>query len=255
MIQEPFKTVLIDDESPAIQRLLELTAHFPAVFDIVGSASGVNEAIKLINEIKPDLIFLDIQMPVMTGFEMLKKLERIPLIIFCTAYDHYSLKAFETNSIDYLMKPVKLERLSQTVEKLGKLKNEFSSDKVLQMLENISLLAPRKTMTSITIRIGDKMVFVKLDDVAYFKADDKYVSLFTNNGKEMITDQTLAQLEEKLPDNFLRVQRSVLLNKNYVQEVQAYFNCRYIIVLSDREQTLITTGRSFQIEIKRWLDI
>ncbi len=255
MIQEPFKTVLIDDEPPAIQRLLELTSHFPSVFEIVDYASGANEAIQLINDRKPDLIFLDIQMPVMTGFEMLKKLERIPLIIFCTAYDHYSLKAFETNSIDYLMKPVKQERLSQTVEKLGRLKNEFNSDKVLQILENISLLTPRKTMTSITIRNGDKMVFVKLDDIAYFKADDKYVSLFTGNGKEMITDQTLTQLEEKLPENFLRVQRSVLLNKNYVQEVQAYFNCRYIIVLNDREQSRITTGRSFQMQIKRWLDI
>jgi two-component system LytT family response regulator len=255
MINEPFKTVLIDDEPPAIQRLMELTSHFPSVFEIVGTASGVSEAIKLINEIKPDLIFLDIQMPVMTGFEMLHKLERIPLIIFCTAYDHYSLKAFETNSIDYLMKPVKLERLSQTVEKLASLKNEFNSDKVLQILENISLLTPRKPMTSITIRNGDKMVFVKLDDIAYFKADDKYVSLFKRNGKEMITDQTLTQLEEKLPDNFLRVHRSVLLNKNYVQEVQAYFNCRYIIVLNDREQTRITTGRSFQSLIKSWLDI
>ncbi len=255
MINEPFKTVLIDDEPPAIQRLLELTAQYPSVFDIVGTASGANEAILLINERKPDLIFLDIQMPVMTGFEMLKKLERIPLIIFCTAYDHYSLEAFETNSIDYLMKPVKPERLSQTVEKLGRLKNEFSSDKILKVLENISLLAPRKPMTSITIRNGDKMVFVKLDDVAYFKADEKYVSLFTNNGKEMITDQTLAQLEEKLPDNFLRVQRSVLLNKNYVEEVQAYFNCRYIMVLNDREQTRITTGRSFQGQIKNWLNI
>lgn len=253
MIQEPFKTVLIDDEPPAIQRLLELTAQFPSVFEIVGCASGANEAIRLINEMKPDLIFLDIQMPVMTGFEILKKLDRIPLIIFCTAYDHYSLKAFETNSIDYLMKPVKQERLSQTVEKLGLLKNEFSSDKVLQILENISLLTPRKPMTSITIRNGDKMVFVKLDDVAYFKAGDKYVSLFTNNGKEMVTDQTLAQLEEKLPDNFVRVHRSVVLNKNYVHEVQAYFNCRYIITLNDREQTRITTGRSFQGQIKRWL--
>lgn len=255
MIHEPFKTVLVDDEPPAVQRLLELTAQFPSVFDIVGTASGVNEAIQLINNRKPDLLFLDIQMPVMTGFEMLKKIDRIPLIIFCTAYDHYSLEAFETNSIDYLMKPVKLERLSQTVEKLGRLKNEFSSDKVLQILENISLIAPRKAMTSITIRNGDKIVFVKLDDVAYFKADEKYVSLFTNSGKEIITDQSLAQLEEKLPENFLRVQRSVLLNKNYVQEVQAYFYCRYIIVLNDRDQTRITTGRSFQNPIKRWLDI
>lgn len=255
MIQEPFKTVLIDDEPPAIQRLLELTAHFPSVFEVVGFASGANEAIQLINDRKPDLIFLDIQMPVMTGFEMLNKLERIPLIIFCTAYDHYSLQAFETNSIDYLMKPVKQERLSQTVEKLWKLKDEFRSDKVLQILENISLLTPRKSMTSITIRNGDKMVLVKLDDVAYFKADEKYVSLFTSNGKEMITDQTLVQLEEKLPENFLRVHRSVLLNKNYVQEVQAYFNCRYIIVLNDKEQTRITTGRSFQSQIKAWLAV
>lgn len=255
MINQPFKTVLIDDEPPAIQRLLELTAHFPSVFEIVGSSSGANEAIQLIHDTKPDLVFLDIQMPVMTGFEMLRKLDKIPIIIFCTAYDHYSLQAFETNSIDYLMKPVKLERLSQTVEKLNSLKNEFSSGKVLQVLENLSLFAPRKPMTSITVRKGDKMVFVKLEDVAYFKAEDKYVSLFTSGGKEMIINQSLAELEEKLPENFMRVHRSFVLNKNYVQEVQASFNCRYVIVLNDREQTRITTGRSFQGQVKNWLDM
>lgn len=254
MILTPFKTIIIDDEPPAIQRLLELTALFPLAFDIIGNATNGREAIAMIHELKPDLIFLDIQMPDMTGFEMLKKLERIPFVVFCTAFDHYSLQAFETNSVDYLLKPVKLERLTQTVNKLSFFKSDFHSDKVLKLLEEISAQTVKKPVTSITVRSGNKISFIKLDDIAYFKSDEKYVSLFTSLGKEMIIDQTLIQLEEKLPENFLRVQRAIIMNTHYVKEIQGYFNCRYSIILNDSVHTKIITGRNYQEKIKKWIE-
>ena len=212
----PYKTILIDDEPPAVQRLRELTANFPETFSIIGTATNGNEAIRLIRELNPDLIFLDIQMPGLTGFEMLQQLEKIPIVIFCTAYEQYSLQAFETNSVDYLLKPVKLERLAQTVTKLNFFKNDFDPNKFMGLLKDLSTQNNRKSMTSITVRNSNKMIFVKLDDIAYFKSDDKYVSLFTKQGKDIITEQTLVELEEKLPDHFMRVHRSIIINTQYV---------------------------------------
>ena len=251
----PFKTIIIDDEQPAIQRLLELTANFPLAFEIIGQATNGKEAISMIHEKTPDLIFLDIQMPGMNGFELLQHLEKIPIVIFCTAFDHYSLQAFETNSIDYLMKPVKLERLEQTVNKLGFFRNDLHPEKIRELIKELSFHTARKAMTSIAVRNGSKMIFVKLEEVAYFKSGDKYVSLYTKQGKEIITEQTLLQLEEKLPEYFLRVHRSFILNTQYVKEVQTYFNCRYSIVLNDFLQTKIITGRNYQQQIKKWMDI
>lgn len=255
MIQ-PYKTIIIDDEPPAIQRLKELTAQFPGTFDIIGQALSGREGLDKIRELKPDLIFLDIQMPGMTGFEMLQNLEKIPIVIFCTAFDHYSLKAFETNSIDYLVKPVKLERLMKTAEKISFFSRESQRTEImLDLLKEVSLKTLLEPVTSITVRHGSSMIFVKIEDIAFFKADEKYVSLFTRQGKEVITEQTLQQLEEKLPGNFLRIHRSILLNTSYVREVQTYFNCRYIFLLNDYLQSKVISGRSYQPKIKEWMGI
>ena len=250
-----YKTLIVDDEPPAVQRLLELLSHFTETFDVIGHAGTGGEAVLKINELKPELVFLDIQMPGMTGFEMLQKLEKIPMIIFCTAFDHYSLKAFETNCVDYLIKPIKLERLQQTVEKLGIFKNSFREEKMISLLKDISEFTTPKQMTSITIRNGKRLVFVKLEDVVYFKAGDKYVSLFIRTGEESITEQSLSQLEEKLPGHFLRVHRAIIINTQFVKEVQTYFNSRYSILMNDYHQSKIITGRNYQTQIKEWLAI
>ena len=118
MKNPPYTTLIIDDEPPARARLHKLLESFPETFRVVDEAKNGTEAVEKINQLQPDVIFLDIEMPGLNGFELLERLEKIPIVIFCTAFDQYSLKAFETNSIDYLLKPVRLERLQQTVEKL-----------------------------------------------------------------------------------------------------------------------------------------
>jgi len=249
----PYKTIIIDDEPPAIQRLHDLLTSFPDVFEIVGEEMDSKKSVSLLNNNKPDLIFLDIQMPGMSGFELLKELTEIPMIVFCTAYDQYSLKAFETNSIDYLLKPVKKERLEMTITKLRMFNNEFQPEKILSFLQEFVSKKEKKTLTSITTRKGNKLIFIKLTDIVYFEADEKYVSLFTKSGTENIIDQTIKDLEENLPSNFLRVHRAIIINTQYIKELQAYFNSRYTILLDDSKQTKVVSGRSYQKQIKDWM--
>jgi two-component system, LytTR family, response regulator len=185
----------------------------------------------------------------------LQHLDKVPMIVFCSAYDQYSLEAFETNSVDYLLKPVKLDRLEQTIAKLKLFRQDFNPEKIIALLKNISDNSFHKPMTSITIRTGNKLVFEKLEDITYFKASDKYVSLFNQNNQEKVTDLSLSQLEDKLPEYFLRVHRSLILNTHFVKEIQPYFNSRYSILLNDKNQTNLISGRNYQDKIKKWIGL
>jgi two-component system LytT family response regulator len=249
-----YTTLIIDDEQLARERLKKLLASFQETFTIVGEAKNGNEAEQLITKLQPDIIFLDIEMPGQTGFELLSKLTTIPMVIFCTAYEEYSLKAFETNSIDYLVKPVKLERLQKTVEKISLLKNNLSSSELLEVIQEISGRKEAEKMTSITIKKSDKIIFVKLEDVSHFEAEEKYVQVHTNKGKEII-EQSLTKLESKLPSYFIRVHRSYIINTNYIKDFQKYFNSRYQITLKDKQRSTIVSGRSYNGKIKEWMEV
>ena len=249
-----YTTLIIDDEQLARERLQKQLASFQKTFTIVGEAKNGNEAEKLINDLQPDIIFLDIEMPGQSGFELLSKLKVIPIVIFCTAYEEYSLKAFDTNSIDYLVKPIKLERLQKTVDKLSSLKNNLSTANLLEAIREISEKKEVKKMTSITIKKQDKIIFEKLENISHFEAKDKYVTLHTNHGEELI-EQSLLKLEDKLPDYFLRVHRSYIINTNFIKTFQKYFNSTYIIVLKDKQQSKITSGRSYKEQLKKWMDL
>jgi two-component system LytT family response regulator len=253
-MNQPYTTLIIDDEPPARSRLHKLLESFPETFRVVDEAKNGMEAVKKIGQLHPDVLFLDIEMPGLNGFEVLERIENMPIVIFCTAYDQYSLKAFETNSIDYLVKPVRLERLQQTVEKLGRFKSNLSSANMLAVLKDFYSQKEEKKMTSITVKKGERLVFIKLEEVTYFEADEKYVTLYTDK-EHHLTEQSLAQLELKLPDNFLRVHRSIIINRNHVEEVQKYFNSRFVITLNNNKKTNITTGRSYSALIKSWMDI
>ncbi len=253
-MSKPYSTIIIDDEPPAREGLYNLLKEFPETFQVIEMAKNGTEAKEKIAKHKPDVIFLDIEMPGCTGFELLEKLETIPLVVFCTAYDQYSLKAFETNSIDYLVKPVKLERLKKTAQKLKSLNNKMSSQHLLEVIKEVSLEKNKQKMNSITIKKGDRIIFVKLEEVSHFEADANYVSIFTATGIHL-SELSLAHLEQKLPTNFLRVHRGIIINTNFVAEVQKYFNCRFIISLTNKSKTTITSGRSYNEQIKNWMGV
>lgn len=252
-MKKAYTVLIIDDERLARVRLKKLIAGFSGLFSIIGEAENGLEAEKLIIDLKPDIIFLDIEMPGLTGFELLKRLKVMPMVIFCTAYEDYSLKAFKTNSIDYLVKPVKEARLQQTILKIEQLKSNFSKENVINAINTIDQTKAQKIITSVTVKKGGKITFVKLEDITHFEATERYVTIYTNSGSELI-EQSLTQLEQKLPNNFLRVHRSFLINIDYVKDFQKYFNNRYIINLLDVKKTVITSGRTFKDTIKTYIN-
>lgn len=249
-----YKTLVIDDEPPARKRLLKLLENFTDTFEVIGVAENGFLAKEKIEALKPDLIFLDIEMPELTGFEVLDTLTYTPIVIFCTAYDQYSLKAFETNSIDYLVKPVRIERLQQSVNKLKLFSKNLPNQNIVSLLKELSAKKEERLMTSITVKKEGKLIFIKLEEVSHFSANERYVAVHSKSGS-FLTEESLAGLEQKLPDNFLRVHRAAIINKNYVRDVQKYFNSRYVITLQDKKGTRITSGRSYTSQIKSWMNI
>jgi two-component system LytT family response regulator len=249
-----YTTLLIDDEKLARERLRKLLASFHSTFIIIGEGKNGNEAEKLIQELRPDIIFLDIEMPGKNGFELLSGLSELPIVIFCTAYEEYALKAFDTNSIDYLVKPVKPERLESTVKKINSLQNNLTSAQLQRAIQEISKKKKEKVMTSITVKKKDRIVFIKLEKVSYLEAKEKYVVVHTDQGEEL-TEISLSKLISKLPENFIQIHRKYILNTNYIKDLQKYFNSRYIVTLHDKKQTQLISGRSFKKELMTWMEM
>jgi len=241
-----FKTIVIDDE-PAARRLMKnLLQEHSDVVEIIGEASNGKEAIEKIGKLKPDLIFLDIQMPDLTGFEVIEQLNEKPNIIFTTAYEQYAIKAFETFSIDYLLKPIKEERLAQSIEKLKKFGRFNQSIDVNGLQEIIRQFQAPKKATALPIKTGDRINLIRYENIAYLEAQDKYVCVFTLEGQKYLTDQSLTILEEKLPSSFCRIHRSYIINKEKIREMHRHFSGRYLFVMDDKALTRITSGRTYQ---------
>ncbi|WP_026775786.1 LytTR family DNA-binding domain-containing protein [Polaribacter sp. Hel_I_88] len=247
-----YTALIIDDEAPAREGLQNLLKEFSDAIQILGTAKNGIEAQEKIINLQPDIIFLDIEMPGCTGFELLAKLKVIPIVVFCTAYDEYALEAFETNSIDYLVKPIRLERIEKTIQKLKSFENNNYSDEILKVLKKIASKKEAPKMTSITVKKDSKLFFIKLDDVTFFESDSNYVRI-NSNLESYLSDETISNLTEKLPDNFLRIHRGIIINKNYVNDIQKYFNSRFIITLNDKMKTNLTSGRSYNDVIKNWI--
>ena len=241
-----FKTIVIDDE-PAARRLMKnLLQEHSDVVEVIGEASNGKEAIEKIEKLRPDLVFLDIQMPDLTGFEVIEQLKEKPNIIFTTAYEQYAIKAFETFSIDYLLKPIKEERLAQGIEKLKKFGRFNQSIDVNGLQEIIRQFQAPKKATALPIKTGDRINLIRYETIAFFEAQDKYVCVFTLDGQKFLTDQSLTTLEEKLPSNFCRIHRSYIINKEKIREMHRHFSGRYLFVMDDKALTRITSGRTYQ---------
>ena len=253
-MNKAYSTLIIDDEPLARTRLEKLLLNFPERINIIGFSKNGAEALQQINSLKPDLIFLDIEMPLLNGFELIEALETIPLIVFCTAHDEYAVKAFETNSVDYLVKPVRLERLEKTIDKLKLFNKKDASQDILKVVRELSAQKKQKSMTSITVKKDDTLIFIKLENITCFEAKDKYVNIVTNTGV-FLTEKSLTQLETQLPDYFLRVHRAFIVNINFVVEVQKYFNSRFIFKLNNKGLSSVTSGRSYSDKIKTWMSV
>ena len=250
-----WQTLIIDDEELARDRLKRLLGNFGDIFRIIGEAADGDKAQEIIESLKPDIIFLDVQMPGKNVFEMLSEIRHKPFVVFCTAFDHYALEAFNSYSVDYLIKPVEPDRLRKTVEKLEKISDKSYDESMHLVFEAVKKMESRQIPTSIPHKVGDKTVLVKLEQVVYFEAEDKYVNFYNSEGKRFIYDQSLKSLEEKLPLNFIRVSKSFILNRNFVNEVHRYFRGKVIFVMHDINKTKITSGSTYSDTIKRAIDL
>jgi len=251
---QTYTALIIDDEAPARLRLRRLLAEHAATIQIIDEANDGNEALHKIEALKPDIVFLDIQMPGLDGFEVLSKITHIPIVIFITAFDQYALKAFESNSVDYLLKPIESERLKQAIHKMERLNGGTNKENIQRIIDIANQLKPRREITSLPVKTGDIIHLVRTTEIAYLEAKDKYVTIHTIEGKEFLTDVSLKVMEEKLPDNFLRVHRALIVNKTIISEIRKYFQGRFVFLLNDKARTKIVSGSGYCDSIKNTLE-
>lgn len=243
------RTVIVEDELPSLNRLKELLENIDHI-ELVGCAQDGEEAVKLINETKPDLALLDIQLPVFTSFEVLNRLKHRPNIIFITAYDQYAIKAFEENAVDYLLKPTSADRLTKAIKRVDQNKNNN--------LDLVSILKDALKDDSFSdrfsIKLGDQIIFVHEDEVLYFHAEDKYVFLNTENDK-YIVDLTLKDLTLKLdPEKFLRTHKSYIIAIDKIKRIKRTFPGKYKIQLAGASNVTLEIGRTFLPDVRNRLE-
>jgi two-component system LytT family response regulator len=227
------RVIIIDDELPARDLIRHYLQAYPDV-EISGEADNGFAAMKLIREQNPQLIFLDIQMPKLTGFEMLELLDHPPEIIFSTAFDQYAIRAFELNVVDYLLKPYSKERFDAAVQKaLTRLQSGVSAQPELQMLRN-AIAPPPGALTRIAVKDRQQIHVIPVDDLDYLEADGDYVKLHTAQ-KAFLKEKTMKYFEESLPSYFIRTHRSYIVNVNKVAKIELYEKENYRVYLKNGE--------------------
>jgi two-component system LytT family response regulator len=265
MEDTPLRAYLVDDEPLAIERLTRLLASFDGL-TIAGSATNPAQALAELQTASSksiDVLFLDIQMPGMNGFELLSRLPEQPCVVFTTAYDQYALRAFEVNSIDYLLKPVEAEQLERALNKLQRLRPAARPEwqqrpELATLLQELAATLkgegqefPRRIAT----RVGERISFLDLDQVTHVMASDKLTYAIVN-GRQHCVDQTVSELEHRLdPAHFLRIHRAVLVNVDWIQELNSWFGGKVVLTLKDAQRTQLTVARDRVRELKARLGI
>lgn len=242
---------IVDDEPLAIDRLLRLLGGSRRI-DILGSSTDPQAALEFLTERPVDVLFLDIQMPGMTGLELLANLHSQPVVVFTTAYDQYALKAFEMNAIDYLLKPIDPLHLERALKKIERICVPNAAD-FRKLFEDLTVTLRQRVPElpdRIATRVGDRVCFLDLARVTHFCADEK-LTFAVVAGKRYCVDYTLSDLEQRLdPKRFVRIHRAILLNIEWVKDVASTFVGRYVIRLKDAQQTELTVARNRAHEVK-----
>lgn len=238
------KVIIVDDEAPSRKLIKEFLEPHKDLIIIQECNNGV-DAVSAINTFKPDLVFLDIQMPGLTGFEVLQRINEMPQIIFSTAYDKYACKAFEVHAIDYLLKPFKQERFDEAIEKI--ITNDKSYLSQIQTLVT-SINEKEHFLTNILVSVRNKLINIPVNEIIYIKADGNYAKLMLEK-EAHLTSYGLSKLEEKLnKQQFIRVHRSTIININKVKEAYSYPSS-YELIMSNNE--MVKVSRSYLDTIRK----
>lgn len=238
----PVTAIIIDDERLARNELKKLLEQYPEI-QIIDEASGVDEGVEKIELARPDLIFLDIQMPGKTGFDLLGALEKAPKVIFTTAFDEFALKAFEVNALDYLLKPIDPNRLSDAIQKL---QTELA-------LEQASLLGgsvrgPLTEADQVFVKDGEKCWFVKLAEIRLFESVGNYAKVYFSTHKPLIL-KSLNALEDRLDEHvFFRANRKHIINLHWIEKIEPYFNGGLLVELKGGEKIEISRRQTVKFK-------
>lgn len=237
------KVIIVDDEVAGRILIKEYLKDYPELI-LLGEANNGVDAVKMINEFKPDLVFLDIQMPGMTGFDVLKHLDELPQIIFSTAYDQYALKAFEVHAVDYLLKPYTKDRFKASVERL---QMNTQENKARPLAESLLMDSP-KFPERILVQSQNKLITINVNDVIRIEAYGDYSKLVTNT-KTYVSNYGISSLEEKLDEAiFIRVHRSSIINLNAVKELNKYSKS-YDVTMKNGD--VVRVSRGYMENIKK----
>ncbi len=241
------KAIIIDDERLARSELRKLLQEFPEI-EVIDEATNAEEGLQKIDSLQPDLVFLDIQMPGKTGFDLLSELDRAPHVIFTTAYDEYALKAFEVNALDYLLKPVEPKRLADAIQKLHQV--EIKEGLPIGENYNRSLLSEHD---QVFVKDGEKCWFVKLSEIRLFESVGNYAKVFFGPNKPLIL-KSLNALEERLDEKvFFRANRKHIVNLRLIDKIEPYFNGGLLIELKGGEK--IEVSRRQTVKFKEMMSL
>lgn len=240
--------IIVDDERLARNELKKMLTDYPEI-EIIGEAGNVDEAVKMIEELGPDILFLDIQMPAKTGFDLLAELDTVPTVIFTTAHDEYALKAFEVNALDYLLKPIDPKRLSDAIQKVMFLEErEIVNNETRN--ENKSFL---NDGDQVFVKDGEKCWFVKLSEIRLFESVGNYARVFFGTNKPLIL-KSLNSLEERLdPKTFFRANRKHIVNLRMIEKVEPFFNGGLLLEIKGGEK--IEVSRRQAVRFKEMMSL
>lgn len=244
------KAIIIDDEVPARNIIREYLQSHPEI-EIVTDCRNAYEALQAVEKYRPDLLFLDIQMPEINGFEFLGMLDERPQIIFCTAYDKYAIQAFEVNAVDYLLKPFDQERFDVALERVKQnlLKPGHSADPTVQLLHHLN--QQQVYQDRFLIKQSGRIIIISSQEIIYFEAMEDYVNIHTTHDTYLI-QQSLTNLEIKLnPQQFIRVHRSSIVNIDFIKEIDAASSGRYHLFLKNGK--MIHVSRTGAKQLKHFI--
>jgi two-component system LytT family response regulator len=236
-MSEKLRTIIVEDEELA-RNLMKSFLKGNDKIEIIAECENGFEGVKMINELKPDLVFLDIQMPKITGFELLELLEHKPQIIFVTAYDQYAIKAFEFNAADYLLKPYSKDRLIEAVDKvLDRIQMEGSDSDIAEKIDNY----PKEDILDrVVVKDRHKIHIIPVDQIRYIESMDDYVMIYTVEGRHM-KQKTMRYFESALDSKeFVRIHRSYIVKVSQINEIQQYEKESYIVILHDKTKLKVS---------------
>ena len=239
------KTIIVDDERLARNELKKLLQSYPDI-EIIEEAANVEDGIEKINQFNPELIFLDIQMPGKTGFDLLAEVEKSPKVIFTTAYDEYAIKAFDVNALDYLLKPIEPKRLADAITK-------FQDELAKERTGSDHLRTLIKENDQVFVKDGERCWFVKLGEIRLFESVGNYAKVYFANNKPLIL-KSLNALEERLDEKmFFRANRKHIINLRWIEKIDTYFNGGLLVELKGGEK--IEVSRRQTIKFKEMMSL